>query len=174
MPVEIQPFRDALASWPSGVTIVTTVNNGQRKGMTVSSFSSVSLEPPQILVCVAKNLLTHEMISASGVFAVNILTHEQSYLGLVFAGLIPEVEDRFTTGMWEAAVTGSPTLADAMTWLDCTVMHAYDGGDHTIFVGEVVAVGVPHPIAEQKLPLIYHNRKWGRFAELEQQDPWTE
>lgn len=171
MPVEIQPFRDALACWPSGVTIVTTVNNGQRKGMTVSSFSSVSLEPPQILVCVAKNLLTHEMMFASRVFAVNVLTDGQAYLGQVFAGLIPEVEDRFTTGSWETAATGSPTLADAMMWLDCAVIHAYEGGDHTIFVGEVVAVGVPQMTAEQKLPLLYHNRRWGSFAELEQQTP---
>lgn len=171
MPIEIQQFRDALASWPSGVTIVTTLNNGQRKGITVSSFSSVSLEPPQILVCITKNLLTHAMIAESGVFAVNILTDGQAYLGLVFAGLIPEVEDRFTTGMWESAVTGSPTLADAMTWLDCTVVHAYDGGDHTIFVGKVVAVGTPFSADGQKQPLLYHNRRWGGFVELEEQTP---
>lgn len=171
MPVDGQQFRDALASWPSGVTIVTTMHNGQRKGITVSSSSSLSLEPPQILVCIAKDLLTHEMILGSRIFAVNVLTDGQAYLGMVFAGLIPEVEDRFTSGTWEAAVTGSPTLVDAMTWLDCKVAHAYDGGDHTIFVGEVVAVGTSLTLDAQKLPLLYHNRRWGGFAELEQQEP---
>lgn len=167
MPIETHEFRNALACWPSGVTIVTTVNNGEWKGMTVSSFSSVSLEPPQILVCIAKTLLTHEMMTGGGVFAVNILNDTQIYLGKVFAGLIPEVENRFTTGNWGTATTGSPVLTDAVAWLDCKVAHAYDGGDHTIFVGDVIAVGVPEGTTGQPQPLLYHSRRWGGFAELE-------
>jgi flavin reductase (DIM6/NTAB) family NADH-FMN oxidoreductase RutF len=167
MSIDPGAFKSALTLWPSGVTVVTTVHQGQWKGMTASSFSSVSLEPPLVLVCVARKLLTHQMLSDSGVFAVNILSGAQIDQGKLFAGMMPEIEDRFALGNWGQALTGSPTLLTALAWLDCRVAHAYDGGDHTIFVGEVLAVGTPEPAEVPPVPLVYYNRAWGRFTRSE-------
>src|SRR5688500_18568724 len=95
MAIDSESFRAAMAHWASGVTIVTTVHRGQPIGITASSFSSVSLEPPRILICVAKRLYTHQVIEASQVFAVNILSATQQAWGMRFAGQVPEMADRF-------------------------------------------------------------------------------
>ena len=160
MAVEPQVFKDTLAQWASGVTIVTSLDGTQRIGITVSSFSSVSLEPPRILICVGKQLYTNSLIERSGIFAVNILSAGQQELGMRFAGLIPEIEDRFAGIDCFTAVTGSPILPGVLAWLDCRVAHAYDGGDHTIFVGEVAAAEAQPPGD----PLLYYNRQWRRLG----------
>lgn len=162
MPVEPQDFKNALSHWASGVTVVTTVSDGQWKGATVSSFSSVSLNPPLVLICLNKNMYTHEVIIESGIFAANILSTNHLEAGKLFAGMYPEIEDRFSQNEWITAETGAPILADAVGWVDCTVKHAYDGGDHTIFVGEVQAGGV-----KAGEPILYFNRQWGQFGALE-------
>lgn len=161
MPIDEQAFKDVMARWASGITVLTTVHEGNWKGVTVSSFTSTSLNPPLVLICLAQRLYTHQLVSASGVFAVNILKHEQLELGQLFAGMRPEITDRFAYGgwQWQAASTGSPVLTDALGWLDCRIMHAYPAGDHTIFVGEVLAASV----SAESAPLSYFNRHWGRF-----------
>jgi flavin reductase (DIM6/NTAB) family NADH-FMN oxidoreductase RutF len=162
MPIDERAYKDALARWTSGVTVLTTVHEGQWKGATVSSFTSASLRPPLVLVCLAQALYTHTLVSASGVFAVNILRHDQIELGQLFAGMRPEITDRFAYGdwHWQVAPTGSPVLTEAMGWLDCRTVHAYPAGDHTIFVGEVQAIHV----GSDGVPLSYFNRRWGRFS----------
>src|SRR3712207_6627005 len=95
MAIDSQSFRATMTHWASGVTIVTTTYNGERSGITVSSLTSLSLEPPRILICVAKRLHTHNLIKASQSFAVNILSAEQQEWGIRFAGKVPEGEDRF-------------------------------------------------------------------------------
>ena len=154
--MDAQTFREALAHWASGVTVVTTLAGEQPIGITASSFSSVSLEPPQVLICVARKLYTHSAIETTGAFAVNILGEEQLEWGKRFAGMIPELEDRFAGLAVHAAGSGCPILSDALAWLDCTLRHAYDGGDHTIFVGEVTAAGA----RSTGNPLLYFNRNW--------------
>jgi flavin reductase (DIM6/NTAB) family NADH-FMN oxidoreductase RutF len=154
-------FRETMAQWASGVTVVTTVYDGKIIGITASSFTSVSADPPTILVCVAKKLYTHQVIKQSQVFAVNILHTAQLEWGLRFAGMIPEISDRFAGIEWAKAVTGSPVLPDVMGWLDCRLLHSYDGGDHTIFVGEVAACGNQDADLE---PLLYYNRQWRQLA----------
>ena len=165
MAVDSQIFRNALAHWASGVTIVTTQgagqHAGQQVGITASSLTSVSLNPPQILICVARKLHTHEVVLGSGVFAVNILHEGQLEWGMRFAGLLPELEDRFAGIAVTTAVTGSPILPDVLGWLDCKVTHAYEGGDHTIFVGEVLAAGYRDDMAA---PLLYFYRHWRHLA----------
>lgn len=169
MAVDSQTFRNALAHWSSGVTIVTTRDTtlgaeqraGRHVGITASSLTSVSLNPPQILICVASKLYTHEVIQRSGVFAVNILHEGQLEWGMRFAGMLPEVEDRFADITTSTAVTGSPILPDVLGWLDCKVSHAYEGGDHTIYVGEVLAAGYRDDIAA---PLLYFHRHWRHLA----------
>lgn len=156
MSIEPQAFKEAMAHWASGVTVVTTLAGEQPVGITASSFSSVSLTPPQILICVGKHLFTHRAILESGIFAVNILGEEHLEWGMRFAGMIPELEDRFAGLNVATAESGCPLLMDALAWLDCRVNQAYDGGDHTIFVGEVLATQA----SDERAPIIYFNRNW--------------
>mgnify|MGYP001161959480 FL=1 len=156
MGMDVQSFKDALAHWTSGVTVVTTQMDGRPAGMTASSLTSVSLAPPQILICVARKLYTHQTIEQSDVFAVNILGTDHLEWGMRFAGMMPELADRFAGIELQRGVTGAPILPDVLGWLDCRLRHAYDGGDHTIFVGEVMAAGA----TEERSPLLYFNRTW--------------
>jgi flavin reductase (DIM6/NTAB) family NADH-FMN oxidoreductase RutF len=163
MAIDPKSFRETMAHWVSGVTVVTTLHDGKPVGITASSFSSVSLEPPRILVCVAKRLFTHRVIERSQVFAVNILSSEQQEWGMRFAGQVPELADRFEGIEHFAAQTGSPLLPGVLGWLDCWVSAAYDGGDHTIFVGDVLAAGT----AEKGEPILYFNRQWRHMIPAE-------
>ncbi|MGB0102216.1 MAG: flavin reductase [Nocardioides sp.] len=160
--VDPATFRSVLAQWPSGVTVVTTLVDGVRHGMTASSFSSVSLDPPLVSVCLDRGLYSHELIASSGVFGVNVLAKDQAEVARRFAGMVPEVADRFAGESWTAAHTGAPLLDSSLGWLDCRVVHEYPGGDHTIFVGEVVA---GHS-APRTAPLLFHSRSWGQFADV--------
>lgn len=160
MPVDSQTFKQVMSQWPSGVTVITSIHEGQRVGITASSFSSVSMEPPLISVCISKRLYTHELIAKSGIFAVNILTAQQVELGKLFAGYYKDIEDRFAGIGCRTEITGAPILPDTLAWLDCKVHHAYEGGDHTIYVGEVLSGGTLNTIT----PLLYHNRAWGQFT----------
>jgi len=162
--VDPATFRDVMAQWPSGVTVVTTLVDGVRHGMTASSFSSVSLDPPLISVCLDKRLYSHELISRGGVFGVNVLAKDQAEVARRFAGMVPglEVEDRFDGESWTTAATGVSLLDSALGWLDCRVLHEYPGGDHTIFVGEVLAGHA----ARRTAPLLFHSRGWGQFADV--------
>lgn len=159
--IEPQIFKNVLSHWASGVTVVTTMEGQQRVGMTASSFSSVSVTPSLILVCIAKKLHTHQAITNSGFFAVHILNVTQVEWGMRFAGMIPEITDRFQGLATQTAVTGAPILPDVLGWLDCRVHNAYEGGDHTIFVGEVVA-GESNDLTA---PLLYYHRNWRQLAE---------
>ncbi|MFI0350261.1 flavin reductase [Actinomadura sp. 9N407] len=159
MTVDAQTFRAVLGQWPTGVAVVTTTAGDRRHGMTASSFSSVSLDPPLVLVCLARDIHTHELIERSGVFAVSFLGKDQAAVGHRFAGRDPG--DRFAGQPWTPAPTGAPVLGGALAWLDCRVAHAYPGGDHTIFVGEVLAAEV----CRRTAPLLFHSRAWGQLAD---------
>jgi flavin reductase (DIM6/NTAB) family NADH-FMN oxidoreductase RutF len=160
-------FRDVLAQWPSGVTIVTTLGSPADSreptwhGMTASSFSSVSLTPPLVSICLDRKLYSHELISTSGVFGISVLAKDQAEVARRFAGMIPGVEDRFAGETWSTAETGVALLDSALGWLDCRVVHEHAGGDHTIFVGEVLAGHT----ARKSAPLLFHSRGWGQFAD---------
>jgi flavin reductase (DIM6/NTAB) family NADH-FMN oxidoreductase RutF len=158
--VDAAAFRAVLGQWPTGVTLVTTVRDGRRHGVTASSFSSVSLDPPLVSVCLARSAFAHDVVRDAGVFGVTILAKDQAELGQRFARYDPAV-DRFDGLAWESARTGAPLLSSALGWLDCAVRHAYPGGDHTIFVGEVLAGATPRTTS----PLLYHSRTWGQFAD---------
>ncbi len=159
--IDAAAFRAVLGQWPTGVTLVTTVVDGTRYGVTASSFSSVSLDPPLVSVCLARTAFAHDLVHTSRTFGVTILAKDHAELGQRFARFDPAAPDRFVGAHWETAVTGSPLLTGALGWLDCRVHHAYDGGDHTIFVGEVLAAATPRTTS----PLLYHSRTWGQFAD---------
>ena len=153
-------FKNVLAHWASGVTIVTTMGDGRPVGITASSLTSVSLDPPQVLICVARKLYTHSAILRAGAYAVNILGVEHLEWGMRFAGMRPE-QDRYADIVWTTAHTGSPILPGVIGRLDCELRHAYDGDDHSIFVGEVMAADY----RESTQPLLYFNRDWRQLAE---------
>jgi flavin reductase (DIM6/NTAB) family NADH-FMN oxidoreductase RutF len=145
----------------SGVTVATTVQEGKLRGVTVSAFSAVSLNPPLVLICLANESESKDWITESGVFAVNILSDEQEFLSERFAARAPIVNVRFDGVTYHTAITGSPILADSLAWYDCRVEAIHDGGDHTIFVGRVEAVGFG---AKEKPPLLYFTNRYQRLG----------
>jgi flavin reductase (DIM6/NTAB) family NADH-FMN oxidoreductase RutF len=161
--IDARTFRDVMAQWPSGVTVVTTLDaDGAPHGMTASSFSSVSLDPPLVSICLTTTLYSHSLIADSGVFGISILAKNQTDVGRRFAGMEAGVTDRFAGEPWTTAETGVPLLETALGWVDCRIVHTYPGGDHTIFVGEVLAGSA----AGRSAPLLFHSRGWGQFADV--------
>jgi 3-hydroxy-9,10-secoandrosta-1,3,5(10)-triene-9,17-dione monooxygenase reductase component len=156
-PMTDQALRKMRGLFASGVTVVTTVHEGQLRGITVSAFSAVSLDPPLVLICLANESESREWIAESGIFAVNILSDAQEFLSERFAARAPIVNARFDGVPYHTAITGSPILDGSVGWYDCRVEATHDGGDHTIFVGRVEAVGLG---AEGKQPLVYFANRY--------------
>ncbi len=136
---EIDPreLRKALGVFMTGVTVVTTLDEtGAPRGLTANSFTSVSLDPPLVLFCIAKNAFSCQTFAGAAQFAINILTEEQRDISSRFAS---KIEDRFTTVDWRPGETGCPVLAGAAAWLDCRMHDQVEAGDHLILIGHVVA-----------------------------------
>jgi flavin reductase (DIM6/NTAB) family NADH-FMN oxidoreductase RutF len=161
--VDATLFRQALAQFASGVTVVTAMSGDERFGFTASAFTSVSLRPPLVLVCAAQRLDALAAIVRSRAFGVNVLGIHQRALGLRFAGLVPGVVDRFEGVETTTSVTGSPLLPGSLACLDCRVWRLDETGDHVIAIGEVVDARV----SEHHVPLLYHDRRWQRPAALD-------
>ncbi|HEY4724265.1 MAG TPA: flavin reductase family protein, partial [Anaerolineae bacterium] len=125
----------------SGVTVVTSAHAGRLHGLTVSAFLAVSLDPPLVLVCIGNEAAAQEIITASGIFAVNILSDEQEFLSERFAARAPIVNEKFEGVPYHLATTGAPILEESIAWYDCRLAATYASGDHVIFVGRVAAVG---------------------------------
>jgi flavin reductase (DIM6/NTAB) family NADH-FMN oxidoreductase RutF len=154
VPIAPDDYKNALRHFTAGVTIVTIKSGDDIHGLTVSAFASVSPDPPLICVLIDKSHHGHALLDREGAtFAVNVLAADQVELSDRFAFV--KDEDRFAEGDWTTAATGAPVLADALTWMDCTVHAKHSAGTHTIFVGEVQASGVPR---EDEAPLVYWNR----------------
>jgi flavin reductase ActVB len=134
-------FREAMKRFASGVTIVTTIDSDSAwKGFTASAFSSLSLEPPLVLVCQALTSSSHDAFTTCERFLVNILGAEHEELALRFAR---SGGDKFAGGPFEASrVSGLPLLPDALAVLGCDVHARYDGGDHDIYIGSVYSCRV--------------------------------
>jgi flavin reductase (DIM6/NTAB) family NADH-FMN oxidoreductase RutF len=153
MSITPDAYRTALRFFPSGVTLVTIRSGADIHGLTVSAFSSVSPDPPLILVCIDHRHLAHVLLERDGAaFAVNVLRADQAGLSDRFAHA-PAAE-RFQDGDWGARVTGAPVLSEALAWLDCTVHSRLPAGTHTVYLGEVQASGAN----EAAHPLVYWNR----------------
>jgi flavin reductase (DIM6/NTAB) family NADH-FMN oxidoreductase RutF len=167
MTVDSNTLRMTMRQWSTGVTVVTTVAGDERAGMTVSSFTSVSLEPPTVLVCLNKETYAHDLVLRSGVFAISMLGVGQEALSNRFAGLDPTVTDRFEGLSLITADTGSPLLPGAIAWLDCIVKSTHDTTTHTIFFGEVVFAGAD----PERAPLVYYNRGYHVLVAVEPSKP---
>lgn len=141
---EIDPdaFRETLGSFTTGVTVVATEHEGVLHGMTVNAFTSVSLDPPLVLVCIDRTAGMHEFLPRSRTFAVTVLTHAQRPLSKWFASSRrPAGRDQFDDIAWHPApISGSPIIDGGSAALDCEVAEIFDGGDHSIFLARVVAL----------------------------------
>jgi flavin reductase (DIM6/NTAB) family NADH-FMN oxidoreductase RutF len=156
MPPHVSPddFKGALGSWAAGVTVVTTRHEDLVYGITVSSFSSLSVDPLLILVCLANSNRLPKMVADSGKFAVSILAEDQGAISQYFSTSkrepLPEFED-IGTIEWH---TGSPIIDGAIAHIDCEVHELLAGGDHTIAVGRVLGAA----FNPEKKPLLYFRR----------------
>jgi len=151
-------FREVLACWATGVTIVTSRQGDRVQGMTVSAFNSVSLDPPMILVCADRSAITQGLIAESGVFSVSLLSSGQAALSNRFASKRDE-HRRFVGLDCQDGVTGCPRIPGALAWLDCRVAQAVEAGDHVVYIANVIAA-----TSATVQPLLYFR---GSYAELQ-------
>ena len=162
MTLDPEALRSAMRAWTAGVTVVAAAFEGQQHGMTVNSFTSISLDPPLITITLQQNTRTHEFISKSKTFGLTILSIEQAHLSDIFAGRMKENENKFEGLKTETLVTGSPLIVGGLSWLDCQVIQTVDAGVNTLFIAQVVAaLGTGSGD-----PLIYHNREYWTLNKL--------
>lgn len=149
MAVDQQEFRGVMGHFATGVTVITTHDgNGKLFGLTANAVSSVSLEPPLLLVCVDRKSESHDAFGASKVFTVNILSNAQEVLSRKFA---KSGADKFEGVGYKAGRTGAPILNDVLAHLECEVRHEFEAGDHTIVVGEPIELAMD----QETDPLLY-------------------
>ena len=162
MGVSREEFRKALGCFATGVTVVTVARvPGQVHGMTANAFSSVSLEPPLVLVCVDRESNTHPLLLAAQRFGVNMLREDQQQVARYFAEAEKNEMVAARLGVrYRFTQRGTPLLETALAQLECAVVAAHAAGDHTIFVGEVEAVAL-----SAAAPLIFHGGKFRRLKE---------
>jgi 3-hydroxy-9,10-secoandrosta-1,3,5(10)-triene-9,17-dione monooxygenase reductase component len=151
-------FRSVLGLFATGVTIITAVDDDEPVGMAANSFTSLSLDPPLILFCVAHSSSTWPRIERAGTFAVNILGEGHEELSQLFAR---KDADRFSQTRWRRGVSGAPVLEDAIAYLDCRFEAEYPGGDHKIVVGRVLDLDM----REGSRPLLFFRGGYERMRD---------
>ncbi len=166
MSLDSEALRNAMRLWSTGVTIVTAQFQGRRHGMTVSSFTSVSLEPPLVSLSLAQASQTHELVLHAGAFGITILSSSQQEISERFAGRIPDSQDRFVGLETFSLESGAPLIEGGLAFLDCKVTASYPVGANTLIVGEVVAARSP----TEGEPLLYFNRGYHRLREEDPND----
>jgi flavin reductase (DIM6/NTAB) family NADH-FMN oxidoreductase RutF len=150
-------LRDALGCFATGVTVVTCLNAEQRPaGLTVNSFTSVSLDPPLLLVCLAKQAASAAALVQASHFAVNVLQTGQQPASIRFS---TRDEDRFGATPWSCGEAGAPILADSLGVFECQRHAVHDGGDHYMLVGQVVKASFDAGLD----PLLYFRGKYRRL-----------
>lgn len=156
MAIDEAGFRKAMSCFASGVTVVTTAYDGVAYGMTVSAFSSLSLVPPLVLICVEKSARIHDAIPKAERFAVNILRAGQEAISNKFA---TRSDDRFEGMNVRQGKLNVPLLDDSLAIVECRLHASLPGGDHTIYVGEVVAAEIG-----EGQPLLYFRSAYGTIS----------
>ena len=167
MTLDPEQLRHAMRAWTTGVAVVTATYAEQRYGMTVNSFTSISLDPPLISVALKKLTHTHELVEKSGEFSVTILADHQQRLSEIFAGKHPDIKDRFEGVPTETLALNAPLITGGIAFLNCRVVNSMTVGENTLIVAEVVAArseGAGDP-------LVYHNRVYWKL--ISTQNPLT-
>jgi flavin reductase (DIM6/NTAB) family NADH-FMN oxidoreductase RutF len=149
-------FRKVLGHFPTGVTVVTAARDGVPVGLTIGSFTSVSLDPPLVGFLPGKSSTSWPDIERAGAFCVNVLADDQSELCWGFAR---DGDEKFDGVGWRPGVTGSPILEGALAWIDCTIEQVVEAGDHWFVLGLV-----EHLAAREGAPLLFFRGQLGGFA----------
>jgi flavin reductase (DIM6/NTAB) family NADH-FMN oxidoreductase RutF len=151
-PLDPHDYRHVVGRFGTGVTVVATVQDDIRYAMTVNSFTSVSLEPLLVLFCCERDASLHEPLLASGIWGVTLLSVNQQDEAEWFATRgVPGADQFAGRAATSGPVTGAPLLREGLAWLECRTWATYDGGDHTIVVGEVVDLA----LGSDESPLLY-------------------
>ena len=159
--VDADEYRSALGRFATGVTVVTFAGEDGDHGITVNSFTSLSLDPPLVLWNCDVEAESHELLPQAGHYAVNVLASDQEWLSSRFAGEHREMDDPFGDVEFRRGETGAPLVEGALAYVDCTLEATHDGGDHSIFVGRVEDLGVGDADAE---PLLFYE---GGYRDIE-------
>ena len=155
-PFDAARFRQVLGHFCTGVVIIAGVLDDEPVGLTVQSFTSVSLEPPLVSFAVGTTSSSWPKLRKAGAFSVNILAEDQEALCRTFA---TSGADKFAGVGWHPGGTGAPLLNDVLGWVECTVEAEHPAGDHVIVVGRVVDLG----IGVEGKPLLFYRGGFGRF-----------
>lgn len=154
-------FRSIIGHLATGVTVITSAAGEELQGMTANAVTSVSLDPVMMLVCVDKGTHTHRMLETGGVFTVNILGEHQEDVSRLFAKRAEPEVGTLRGQAFRRGETGSPILEDCLAFIECRVAEVLTGGDHSIFLGEVVNEGVVNDVK----PLLFFRGRYGVIAE---------
>lgn len=150
-------FKQAMRHVPTGVTVVTSLKEGEPRGITVNAFASVSADPPTLLICINREARSYLYISSSRIFCVNVLAGEQRHLAEHFAGKVRERQ--FAEIAYDVDATGAPVLRGTIAHFDCEVEHEHHAGSHSILIGRVVSCK-----ARSGSPLGYFNGGFHDFG----------
>ncbi len=156
MPVDDAQFKLAMSHFASGVTVVTTEYDGSFYGLTVASFASLSLRPPLVLICIEKSVKSHDAIVSAKKFGVSILEEKQAEISGRFAS---KIDDKFAGVEVKRGRLGVPLIAGSLCMIECQVRDQLPGGDHSIFVGEVVDVQLG-----AGTPLLYYRSSYRQIS----------
>ena len=160
MTLDSETLRRAMRGWTTGVAVITAVHEGRRYGMTINSFTSISLEPPLISVTLKQLTHTHELVEKSGEFSLTVLSADQANLSDRFAGKIADIIDRFDGVETEKLLFEAPLIKGGMAYFNCRVVNTFPVGENTLFVAEVVAAQGEG----EGNPLVYHNRVFWKLV----------
>jgi len=163
--MDADTFRSVLGRFATGVTVVTLPTEPPH-GITVNAFSSVSLDPPLVLVCIDHDTQAYDLLEGDGEegvdgYCVNVLTADQRELGEHFADIVELDRDPFADDPTRTEASGAPIFEEALAYVDCTVETAHEAGDHTIYVGHVEGADVLNPEAA---PVTFYDGEWGTLA----------
>ncbi len=173
VPGSADALREVMGHFASGVTIVTAVRDGVRHAMTATAVSSVSLDPPLVLVCVSRTSRFHRAVMDAGSWGISLLRADQEHLARHFAHRGRNLSTQFDQvphTVLEPA--GTPVIDDALAWMECSTYAQHDGGDHTILVGQVMRASAAGGLDDQApaAPLTYYR---GAYSALPAEEMWT-
>lgn len=150
-------FKAAMRHFPTGVSVVTSLREGEPRGVTVSAFASVSADPPLVLICINREARSYLYISSSKIFCVNLLAGDQRHLAERFAGKLRE--NQFAGVEYDTDVTGAAVLRGTVAHFDCAVAEEHHAGSHSIFIGRVLSC-----TSRAGSPLGYYNGEFHDFG----------
>ena len=159
MTLNPESFRNAMRAWTTGVAVIMSAHENEIYGMTINSFTSLSLDPPLVTVAIKNDTRVFHLATKSRAFSVTLLSSNQQEVAENFASKLHGAE-RMASIKTEALASGAPALKGGLAWLDCRIAHTYAAGANTLFIAEVAEARV-HTLEN---PLAYHNREYRQLA----------